>query len=71
MRLMVGYKLPILEDPEYNQQDPHSMTFYSARYDTWFGKLEVTHPTNQVNKSTGEYKVYWKETPTCWVKDLK
>ena len=67
------YKLPIL-DEGYIKGDPYSMTFYDARYDTWTGKLEVTHLKPEINiagKMTGELKRRWEEAPSCWIKDLK
>ena len=64
------YRLPILHD-EYAQQ-PGTILRYSARYNTWTGQLEVTYINPKVyNKTTNEYGIVWKETPTFWIKDLK
>ena len=64
------YRLPILEN-DYSMGDQHAMIYYEARYDTWSGKLEVTQVTSKIDKKTGDFKLHWVDTPTCWIKDLK
>ena len=64
------YRLPILVD-DYVRGAEHAMTFYGARYDTWTGRLETTYAKPTMNKTTNNFEIGWKETPSCWIKDLK
>ena len=64
------YRLPILAD-DYVRGAEHAVTYYGARYDTWTGRLEITYLIPFTNKGNGDLKIRWKETPSCWIKDLK
>jgi len=64
------YRLPILAD-DYVRGSEHAMTYYGARYDTWTGRLETTYLIPGTSDKKGVYNIGWKDTPTCWVKELK